>query len=225
MASEWFSSWVTRHASVFGVNDDADLATLMAWEPVFAAARATPLEMAAATDWLARNSSTFGSVPERYAGKMIGHLSAIQRALREVRSVSRGEVEKRDRQQAERLGTCSLCGSTGMVRVPQPKHCINGEWRPVKIARGGGPVYYHAAVLCSCALGRWIGQRQHDGGGKLQMTLEQFEQHYCPDWRRQMEDRAREQAEANKHSPVSQEWDTCVKNLLERFLARVEAHP
>lgn len=63
-------------------------------------------------------------------------------------------------------GTCSTCFGAGMVSVPSLKALALGSWGT-------------QAVLCHCALGRWMGTRQGGDGpdrtprSRL-MTLEEY---------------------------------------------------
>lgn len=216
--SDWYAAWTEEYSRMFGIRDPLDVRTLLSWRFVFSATRTSEAEMKAAALWLASNVGVLGEVRERFGGKMTMHLSAIQRALREVRALDKDRIEARQREQESRLGTCTICGSSGMVTVPNPKHVENGEWRPVRIARGGsGPSYYTCAVLCSCALGRWKADRQsHE---RRQMTLDQYHA-INPAWRQQMDERAEERrAEANA-SPAPAEWQRCIQGVIDRFFER-----
>ena len=214
--SDWYAAWSEEYARMFGIRDDADLRTIMSWRFVFSATRTSEAEMKAASLWLARNVGVLGEVKERFGGKMTMHLSAVQRALREVRALDKDRIEARQREQETRLGSCTTCGSSGMVTVPNPKHVEGGEWRPVRIARGGsGPSYYTCAVLCSCALGRWKADRQ---GERRQMTLEQYHAEN-PDWRQQLEERAEERRAEATATPAPDEWRRCVQAVMDRFFS------
>ena len=206
---------------MFGIRDDADLRTIMSWRFVFSATRTSEAEMKAASLWLARNVGVLGEVKERFGGKMTMHLSAIQRALREVRALDQDRLDQRVQEQESRLGTCVICGSSGYVSVPHPKHVENGEWRPVRMCRGGsGPTYYTCAVLCSCARGRW--KADHQAEGWRQMTLEQYHGSN-PDWRQQLEERAEERRAEATATPASDEWRRCVQSVMNRFFERAKA--
>ena len=182
----WFGEWVKHHATVFGLHAEADVMTLLSWEPLFVAAGYTSGDLHAATDWLAVNA------PPKFRTE---HLGAIQSRIRDTRAVAyRAEMNAG----GEDRGTCTLCGGTGRVVVPHVAGVRDGQWVPIDAARGGAS-YYTMAVLCRCALGAWVLAHNEEHlrervPGKRLVTLGEYEQRN-PRWRVQREQRRREQRE------------------------------
>lgn len=72
-------------------------------------------------------------------------------------------------------GECTLCHNVGMVSVPSLRALHLGAWGT-------------QAVLCRCALGRWVSNRQGGYGYNGEprpslLTIDDYERQ-CPDWRR-----------------------------------------
>lgn len=72
------------------------------------------------------------------------------------------------------FGDCALCRGNGMVVVPSLRAMQLGQWGT-------------QAVLCRCALGRWVGARQtgddiHGQRRPMMMTLDAYESQ-CGNWR------------------------------------------
>ena len=195
-----YAKWTNYHATVFAVRKREDLETLQSWRRVFNAARYTYIELCEATDWLAAND------PPRF---LQDHLRALHDCIGRGRAVDyrRADVEP------DTNGTCTDCGGTGRVVVPHPRGISNGEWVAIKVARGGQS-FYTAAVLCSCKLGRWYGQRGNPD--MPMMTLEEYEK-INPNWVEQREARWRLQVtEASLEGPLDARLQAAIDRLVTR---------
>ena len=178
---EWFESWVARHVQAFGLsNQDCD--AMMSWCDRFLAAGYTALELNAATDYLIGNP---GDLANSFVGRVVAHLTAIERHIRLARSVNyRREVEANYQEQRPRQPGASalrrLGPGGGAAFAVRGGRCLAAD--------AGGPRrrgYYTQAVLCSCALGHWFGERtvlmDRDGKQQRMMSLEQY-QAFNPHW-------------------------------------------
>lgn len=212
--TDWYAAWVVRYAETFGISEERDVKTLLSWH---AALGATELELNTALDTLARQPDRLTQSGGRYlaGGRMLAHLHALHAAVRDFRAIDArpGAVVKDDG-----MGTCDRCLSTGWVVVPHLKCVKDGEWVPAMV--GGKPVTYTVAVVCNCALGRWVRDRQT--GDHRSLGIEAY-QHQNPDWRRQLRDREAQQLamaaaeEAARGGDPRGKLDGLVAGLAERF--------
>jgi len=190
---DWYESWVARHVQAFGLsNQDCD--AMMSWCDRYLALGYTAHELNAATDSLIANP---GDLTTSFVGRVVAHLTAIERHIRLARSVNyRREVEANYQEQHHGdQGACTRCGGSGRVVVPHLLSVVDNVWRPIQVARGGAS-YYTQAVLCSCALGHWFGERtvlmDRDGKQQRMMSLEHY-QALNPFWQGQIARREQEE--------------------------------
>lgn len=149
--------WAVHHATVFGLHTPRDREMLAQWCRIFSLGDFTPAEYTEATDWLALHNP-----PDRREQ----HLHALHERVCNVRSARC----HREGPPEDPRGTCCLCDSTGLVVVPK---------YPGMRTAGGGVVPdngypYATAVLCSCAMGRWVQSRQR-AVNPPRKTLEEYE--------------------------------------------------
>ncbi len=210
----WFEAWAVHHGTVFGLSE-SETPTLLSWE---GALGATAEELYSATAALATNPRQFGESEARFAGKLTLHLTLLVSQIREQRSAAVSQqADPRDT-----LGTCTLCSSSGWVIVPHPNGLADGEWVPQRKARGGAS-YYTVAVLCSCALGRWMGQHRKSAG----LTLQQYDR-LNPRWPIQVARREREEAAYREAvlpvatSPEQQRYQQSLDGFIAGLQARMK---
>ena len=209
-----FSEWVSHHATVFGLTAESDTRTLSAWLPVFSTGGHTVEDLFAVTDYLAAHPEALNR-EERFSGKLACHLAAILDRLKEIRAIV---YQKDVKAHEHERGTCTLCSGSGYVIVPHPKAVHDGQWVPVKTARAG-PSWYTAAVLCTCALGRWVGE--HVKEEKRPMSLEYYTQAINPYWREHM---AQRQASHLARAQL-QEPDENLQKTFNRILEDIATRP
>lgn len=204
--SDWYAAWAEHHCTVFGMTTEADLKTVLSWEPILCVA-GDQESLADATEWLATNLSVLNEY--RFIGRLPGHLASVQRALREVMAVT-PPASLDD----EKFGVCAICNSTGRVLVPRLESVRNGEWRPIA-SRVGRPTYQSYLVACSCKLGTWWAGNRTPITGKSYLTLDDYTARN-PRWRIQVERRAEEARQQSKLAgPV--EWQKAVDSLVAKF--------
>lgn len=189
VALDWYAEWVSRHVEVFGLSEQ-DTGAMLAWRKTLVARGCTVNELHDATEYLLMNPDQIENI---FAGKMAAHLTAIQRRIRVVRAVEyRREVESN-----RELGTCVKCAGSGRVIVPHLRSVVNGEWRPLKVARASAS-HCTMAVVCSCRLGVWFGQRasaiDESGETRPMMALDRYERQN-PDWEKQLAEHALRQVQ------------------------------
>lgn len=212
--SEWFDRWAERHATVFGLTDD-EMHSLLAWENLFVACGYAAGDLASATDLIASQPSRIGAAAGRGAhpGKVALHLGAIHAACREVKAVAyRRQTDDHERDR----GVCVTCGGTGQVVVPHLSGVVQGQWRPVKVARGMA-TYYTQAVACVCPLGRWV--NGHKPAEKSLPSLEWYDGKN-PSWKVQLARRDRELSERSRHAVNAKQpgaWESWKKKFTELF--------
>ncbi len=189
----WFEAWARAYAIVFGLSPD-ELAVVFGWEDFFIASGFVAEDLDEATRVLSQDPGAMvrRAGEAKFLGKCPIHLAAIQSFMRDRRAVSyEREVETYE----DRYGACPHCGGSGRVVVPLLAGVRDGEWVPLRVARGSA-TWYTAAVACSCRLGEWLNQRLADSSGKKQrqplMTLGSYESKN-PRWRIQMAARIRAQ--------------------------------
>jgi hypothetical protein len=207
VTTEEYGEWADQHAKAFGLTFDGELAALGCWYDslrVF-----TPAELHAATASMLASGETFRRVSD--------HLPAV---IVRVRGARREQAREEDTAAAidPDLGSCDLCGSSGHVGVPLVRVLV-GE---VKIMAD-----YETVVVCRCAKGRWVQDRQN-GMSPRQMTLDQYQQ-LNPDWRDQMaerraharqvalDQRAADVAAGVRRSEEEEAWDRLMERLLRRY--------
>ena len=179
---EFYAQWAAYHCEVFGLGD-RDLKTLLSWRELFLTAGYQAGELRAATDAIALDPGSLGGM---YQSKMTAHLTAIQSRIRNGRAI----VLERSKPSERERGTCTKCGGCGYVTVPHPASIRDGEWKPMLVARANA-TYYTAAVVCSCALGRWLvdngktKRRRTTGTDDRILRLEDYER-INPDWQEQL---------------------------------------
>lgn len=157
-----WSTWIERHATLFVLRKDSDLASLAAWAKRFAAAGMTPDELTDASEWLALHPPAFLSQ----------HLGALLSVVHDRRFRLRNASATQARREAEpepTSGDCSLCAGTGLVQ--------GLTW--TKRTRSGRPVL--ACVSCRCGVGVALHQKRLEAGYPLR-SLDEHEV-WAPDWR------------------------------------------
>lgn len=194
MAQEWFDRWAVSYATTFGLRDE-DLKMVLSWYSIFHAANYTEAELNQATQSIAGDPAGLAKAAgeARFLGRAHAHLGAIHASIREQRAV----LYRRESEECDRLGTCDLCGGSGRVVVPLVTSEMSGEWRPLKISRGGAS-YYTMAVTCRCAIGNWF--RHHTQSECCPMSLESYER-MNRNWPRQLQLREREHLLKIEHRP------------------------
>jgi hypothetical protein len=220
--ADWYDTWVTRHATTFGLVNAQDMATMASWRPSFEAAEYTGAELNHATDSILLCPDLLGG----YAGKMTSHLQAIRRAVTDHRSVRFESAWE----QTEDRGTCVDCGGSGRVIVPHIAGVKDGAWLPMKKARANAS-YYTMAVICSCIRGRLMIERLQKTSERLRDKRQCFLTlaHYAtrnPNWRTQMEWREKEFSERAKLNP--EEIDRELRAALDRLIEQNQesrSHP
>ncbi len=190
-----WTDWVTYHATLFGLDSDRDLATLLVWRDLFEAAGYDPRELRAASDSIA-----LAPEPPRWR---IDHLDRLQSAVRAAR---------REAQAAERAAAgevswpdCHNCAGTGFAIVPHLRHVLAGVWAP------DGQTF---AVSCDCRAG------QREQREKL-ITLRRYEalnQH----WRDQLAERKQRDLERARARDQTSAADRLLGPIVRRLLAGVK---
>ncbi len=182
--------------------------TLFSWNDLFATAGFSYADLDEVTAFLAAHPEALGAEKTRFAGKMVAHLDAIQRRVRDRKAV---QHVREDEERREEESTCTLCGNSGMVEVPHPKGVVNGEWVQQRVGRN--PSQYTIGVTCPCPAGQWRYKQQanylagkHKDAGKdgpppLPWSLDAYQQRN-PKWREQMRQRLAEQLAASALEPV-----------------------
>lgn len=149
---------------------DAEADMVAHWAALLANEGFAADELAAASEWLVVHD------PPKWRDK---HCDRLKERVLSQRVLSRSVGPRPDDP-----GTCCLCGGSGMVSVPG---CAGLVTRSGATLDGAEP-WSLFAVLCRCALGRWLRPRQGDENRRL--TLDDYEK-LNPDWRQQLERRGR----------------------------------
>lgn len=212
---EEFRSWVAYHAELFGLGE-ADVKTMLAWYVVMLSSGYEADDLRAASDLLARQPDRMAKEAGKaaYLGKHMMLLAALHACVRESRAVE----YRREAGQVEDLGTCTLCGSSGMVRVPLVTREMGGRWEAMK-AGAYGATYYTCAVACTCRLGRWKYDRSDPE--KRPLRLEDYERRN-PRWREQLDLRKRAavaEAELRPQTADDLKFDHVIARIASRYRA------
>ena len=215
MASDWYARWAAVYAEVFGLNDEADLRTLLAWEEALGAGES---ELFAAGEWLTANPGAFGRTEARFAGRLAMHLGALQYALREGKAIA----YRRELASVQEQGTCVLCSGSGRLIVPHLSGVRDGAWVPMKVARGGA-TYYTMAVWCACRLGRWLEGQQNAKWGTM-LNIDQYARKN-PGWESQSARRADARRSLDALGKPSPAWDDLVVRLMKQYGVGTEIPP
>lgn len=199
MDSHEFDTWAAKHAAVFGLQTDADVAMLGSWFELMAGQEFAADELHEATVWLA----TRPEGPPRYRNQ---HLEALQARVRDRRRLA----EPR-RRPAGQPANCALCGGDGLVTVPHPAHVRDGQWVP------SGSAWYTVAVSCRCEAGSLVRKRSlrlyEDGKvPAVALSLERYEQ-TNPDWGWMLQGRDQVLAEASRRSEEARKIDSTLGPL------------
>jgi hypothetical protein len=203
-----YDAWVMKHAEAFGLTWDGELAALGCWYDSLRVFE--PAELHAATAAMLASGQTYRRVSD--------HLPAV---IVHVRATRRDAARADDTAAAldPDLGRCGLCGSSGHVAVPLVRLPGGGEVRVM--------ADYETVVVCRCAKGRWVQDRQA-GMGSRQMTLEQYER-LNPEWRDQLaerraharqvllDQRAADEAAGVRRSEEDEAWDRLMARILRRY--------
>ena len=182
-----YDEWVKRHAKIFGLVNEIDMGSMLAWKDALGA---TVDELNEATAHLAANPQLLSESlprPAQYEPKMTRHLLALKHRISERRAV---EATGMREHAEETWGTCTICNSSGWVIVPHPSGLKDSEWVPIRHAKTDSVYYATIAVTCSCKLGRWIAGRQVNQA----MCLATYERLYGRYWKLQMDQRRQEQS-------------------------------
>ncbi len=184
--------------------------TLLSWGDLFDTAGFSYADRDEATAYLSAHPEALGAEKTRFAGKMVAHLDAIQRRVRDRKAV---QHVRQDEERREEEGVCVLCGNAGMITVPHPKGVVNGEWVQQKVARGGASTYT-IGVTCPCPAGRWRYDQQtaylserhararKEGPAPRPWSLDAY-QKFNPKWREHMRQQLAEQLAASALEPVT----------------------
>ena len=200
MSDDEFKAWCKQHAALFGA---VEAVSFLAWRRVFEAAGYTAAELAEASDWLALNR-----LP-RWPNE---HLAGITVRIKDRRAVEyRREVQVSDDGE---LGTCTLCGGSGRVIVPHRLGVRNASWVAIRLTRGLAS-HYTEAVLCRCALGRWVGSRIFSEEQRPS-TLADYEK-INPHWPEQMRARQKEMLAAVDAAGVPESAEEVQRMLVQRL--------
>ncbi len=204
----WYLEWVSAYLAANDANTAPNQAMLKTWWPAFAAMVAEPAELHRAIyDVLALTNR-----PIRTAD----HFSAIRTSILSRRAEN-AKSNVADYSQQDR-GQCVLCGNTGIIVVPHPRHCSGEGWRPV-YTTSGKESYPTAGVLCSCSTGRRAAQLQASKDEHQRaMTIETYEITTNGHWREQMAQR-REAERTIREVEASCDARALVKNLAQRVAA------
>lgn len=196
---DWFDSWVQYHATLFGLDTDGDLKTLLSWRRLFVELNGfTAEELHAASDDLAAPP-----VP-RFRNE---HLDRLQAAVQARRSARRRKVREAEDAFAEDADRCTLCHGAGMAVVPHPSQVDGPTW-------AGGAT---CAVFCSCRAGAAESSRHADARRKP-MALEKYEG-LNPCWPEQL--RAREALDRERR--LAREKTREADRTFGRILSRLES--
>jgi hypothetical protein len=140
-----FDQWAQRHATMFGLTNEGDMAMLLAWETPFEAAGYTVDELNAATFKMT-------SAPPKWRTE---HLGAINEAVRQSRSMRKAAEDAKLK--SDDRSVCSDCRNSGWVPVPHILEIDNGQWVP-----GTNGNRNTMAVTCHCNLGKRLCQARID---------------------------------------------------------------
>jgi hypothetical protein len=205
--SDWFVNWSRNYLETFGLSGDAEIAAVMSWRKVFEASDYTVAELTSATIHIASQPARIArqAGDARYLGKMTAHLEAIRAVISAARTIDyRADVDDR----RDDLGTCTLCGGTGRVIVPDIRCISDGLFVRLRVARKSEGTLYTCAVCCSCDLGNWYyGRTQVRRGrhkGKRMQKLSDYETKN-PFWKSQLEQREMEKLSVASHREASLE--------------------
>jgi hypothetical protein len=142
---------------MFGLNGEADMKMLQAWEEPFEAAGYTAAELNVATFRMTAKPPNWRTE----------HLGAIQESIRQAKSAAR-QQEKREAEAARTAehSVCSDCRNSGWAVVPHSKGIVNGEWQ-----EDGTGQRNTMAVSCHCGIGQriWNDRTRYAADAKGQM--------------------------------------------------------
>lgn len=179
MRHDEYLAWIKAHLTTFGALNPANVATLTAWFPAFDAMLATSHELQKSTYAVL----SLESQPVGWGSHFVAIRTEIvrQRAEQAKRQVE--DYSAPDR------GACVLCGGSGIVVVPHPKHCSAEGWRPIYTA-SGKEYYPTAGVLCTCSVGMRAAQLQvAKDESQRSLSLETYKLAANGNWREQMRER------------------------------------
>lgn len=187
-----YNAWTQHHSRVLGIADPINELTFQAWRKFFEVLDCGADDLEAASNHLGASGSS---------ARPAEQLASITRFLRDRISI---EYKREAEQHEQERGDCVKCRGIGRVIVPHVAGLKDGEWRPVQKARSAS-TYYTMAVLCDCALGRWM--RQKYDAEKCPMFIETYSLQN-PRWPQQLRQRSLEyamQVEATGVSPKAEE--------------------
>jgi hypothetical protein len=175
----WYVDWAARHATAFMLPLDWQRAAFLYW-PIFEQRHANREELDSGTREMQSVAPRKKDGGDFYPGD---HLPWLVRYIGGVRNKA---VAKARMEYESTHGVCTECGDSGAILIPHPKHCRAGVWEMSHYHRRGHKVWVTSTAACRC----WIGRRAVDSARARQtavpLSIEQFEAHVCPDWKRQM---------------------------------------
>lgn len=190
--ADWFAEWAEHHATLFGMDGEKELETLLSWREVFLGQGFSRAELFAASNDLAASPP----VP-RFRNE---HLDRLQRAVLSRRRETLTQRREAEAAFASEQIDCRLCHGCGWVSVPHPRDMVGGEW----LGR------HTLSVICRCPVGRLEQQRNEDFASRPRagenrcrpkaFIMDEYEGH-CPGWeaevaRKEAADRAVRDAKA-----------------------------
>ncbi len=143
MTDDDWGDWAARHASLFSMLREEDREMFRQWRVEFEAMEFTAPELHVATDFISR---------EAVGLTRWDHLQAIRDNIRRHRSDEQEKLRREMESRADVMGTCDLCGDTGVVcGLPHLKQITVEGWAP--LVTGVPP--YTCGAICTCIRGKW----------------------------------------------------------------------
>lgn len=212
-----FVGWAQHHSEVFGLTNE-EFNTVLSWERYFVANGFHHHDLEEATRVLAADPPFMVRMAgeAKYLGKTTVHLAALEKFMRDGMART---FQRQAETYASEHGDCTVCSGTGRVVVPHHASIKRGQWAPIRVGKLP-PYFATCAVMCSCALGKWMADKQ---GGPIRgtnrktpraLSLELYE-NLNPDWHRQLA--ARDEAMRQRQRLRNPRIDADITAALQRF--------
>lgn len=211
--TDW-TTWITRHATTFGMND-AELDMLDAWREPFELRGYTVAELLEATTWLAAND------PPQWRSE---HLARLRKRI-EASRFARYRAEQAEIAADDERDLCRECRGAGLVVVPHLNFVRDGRWIPP---------WYTYAVACNCRRGLRIYEQCRAAAAENDkrraiVSIGDYEM-VNPRWREQVEQKRQAQAADVRAESAAKAGDTAFGSLVRKILTRakpkaIEAKP
>jgi len=197
-----WNDWITKHARIFGMQSENEMAMLAEWANLFTTSGYTPEEMAEASQWVALNCEV------RFRADLLPRLLSRAKDAA-LRATAPRRIDPGPQPTA---ASCSTCGGRGKVQVPDYQKMAH----PIYAHR----YWYDLAVACRCPLGEWHCKATSGTVFALRSLADYEAEH--PHWREDAAQNRREEEAYQRALDAAKGTDSQFGQLVQRLITKAK---